>query len=239
MLLFVQLFALRSLNYCKHDMDETSKVHPPLFGRHVRCSAHGYSFMRLWYILDSAYLFHCATVNTIFSSHYAVPTLTVTLITNITRFPNVAPYNTLTLNCTATSRVEGVGPVALPKRFQWRRRYGPDTTGLMLLSSNTTIQIQDGDNLTQPTSSSMLTVTEDIPGDYRYRCWVDLELSADNIFSFTDVYPITVTGMWLSIILLRVVNFVWCCICTSCSSFCIHKRMPCHRYFRGFFRWAW
>ena len=191
MLLFV---ALRSLNYCKHDMDETSKVHPPLFGRHVRCSAHGCSFVRLWYILDSAYLFHCTTVNTIFSSHYAVPTLTVTLTPNTTCLPNVAPYNTFTLNCTATSSVEGMS-VALPKRFQWRRQYDPDTTGLTQLSSNTTIQIQDGDNLTQPSSSSRLTVTEDIPGDYRYCCQVDLDLSADNIFSFTDVYPITVTGM--------------------------------------------
>ena len=106
----------------------------------------------------------------------------------------MAPYNTFTLNCTATSRVEGMS-VALPKKFQWSRWYGPDTAGLTQLSSNATIQIQDGDSLTQPTSSSMLTVTEDIPRDYWYRCRVDLDLSADNIFSFTDVYPITVTGM--------------------------------------------
>ena len=134
-----------------------------------------------------------ATLIAIFPSHYTVPTLTVTLTPNTTRLPNVAPYNTFSLTCTATSRVGG-GNVALPKRFTWRRRYGPDTTGLTQLSSNATIQIQDGDNLTQPTSSSMLTVTEDIPRDYRYRCRVDLDLPADNIFNFTDVYPITVTG---------------------------------------------
>ena len=126
--------------------------------------------------------------------HYAVPTLTVTLTPNTTRLPNVAPYNTFSLTCTTTSSVEGVGNVALPKRFTWRRRYGPDTTGLTQLSSNATIQIQDGDNLNQPTSSSMLTVTEDISRDYRYRCRVDLNLPADNIFTLTDVYPITVTG---------------------------------------------
>ena len=130
----------------------------------------------------------------IFSSHYTVPILTVTLTPNTTRLPNVAPYNTFFLTCTATSSVEGVGNVALPKTFTWRRRYGPDTTGLTQLSSNATIQIQDRDNLAQPTSSSMLTVTEDIPQDYRYRCQVDLDLPADNIFTLTDVYPVTVTG---------------------------------------------
>ena len=193
-----------------------------------------HSFARLWYILDSAYLFHYATVNTVFSSHYAVPTLTVTLTANTTRLPNVAPYNTFTLTCAATSRVEGVGNVALPKRFLWRRRYGPDTTGLTLLSANTTIEIQDGDHLTQPTSSSMMTVTEDIPRDYRYRCQVDLDLSADNIFSFTDVYPITVTGMYDSskgsifCVVLQLYNLL----------FFLYTHMPCHRYIRGFW-WAW
>ena len=110
------------------------------------------------------------------------------------RLPSVAPYNTFSLNCTVSSSVEGVGNVALPKRFLWRRRYGPDATGLTQLANNASIQIQDGDNLNQPTTSSMLTVTEDIPSNYRYRCWIDLDLPADNIFTFTDVYPITVTG---------------------------------------------
>ena len=63
---------------------------------------------------------------------------------------------------------------------------------LVLLSSNATIQ--DGNNLTQPTVSSMLTVTENIPRDYRYRCQVDLNLPADMILNRADVYPITVTG---------------------------------------------
>ena len=125
--------------------------------------------------------------------HCVVPTLTVTLTSNTTHLPNVAPYNTFSLNCTASSSVERVS-VALPKKFQWRRQYGPDTTDLTQLSSNNTIQIQDGDHLTQLTSSSILTVTEDIPRDYRYHCRVDLDLSADNIFNFADVYPIIVTG---------------------------------------------
>ena len=145
--------------------------------------------MECSYLLGS----YSECTNIIYHSHYTVPTLTITLTPNTTRLPNVAPYNTFTLNCTATSRVDGRN-VALPKKFLWWRRYGPDTTGLTQLSSNATIEIQDGDNLTQPTSSSMLTVTEDIPRDYRYCCQVDPDLSADNISTFTDVYPITVTG---------------------------------------------
>ena len=125
---------------------------------------------------------------------YAVPAITLALTANTTRLPNVASYNTFSLNCTATSSVESVGNVALPKRFIWKRQYGPDTTGLTQLSSNATIQIHDGDNQNQPTSSSMLIVTEDIPQDYRYRCRVNLNLPADMILNGTDIYPITVTG---------------------------------------------
>ena len=137
----------------------------------------------------------CSIITFHLSLSHAVPTLTITLTANTTHLPNVAPYNTFSFNCTATSNVEGVGGVALPKRFLWLRRYAPpDTTGLTQLSSNATIHIQDGDNLNQPTSSSMLTVTEDIPQDYRYRCQVDLDLPADDIFTLADIYPITVTS---------------------------------------------
>ena len=118
------------------------------------------------------------------------------LTANTTRLPNVAPYNTFSLTCTATTSVNGRN-VALPKKYLWLRRYGSSEMNLDLLSSNTTIQIQDGDNLNQPTSSSMLTVTEDISQDYRYRCRVDLDLTNDMILNSTDIYPITVTGKLL------------------------------------------
>ena len=127
-------------------------------------------------------------------SYYTVPNVITSLTTNTTRLPNVAPYNTFSLTCTATSSVEGVGPVALPKRFLWLRRYGSSEFNLDLLSSNATIQIQNGDDLNQPTSSSVLTVTENIPQNYHYRCRVDLDLPVDVIVNRTDVYPITITG---------------------------------------------
>ena len=126
-------------------------------------------------------------------SHYAVPAITLALIANTTRLPDVTPYNTFFLTCTATSSVDG-GNVALTKRFLWRRWYGSSEMNLDPLSNNATIQIQDGDNLTQPTVFSILTVTEDIPQDYRYRCQVDLNLPADTILNRMDIYPITVTG---------------------------------------------
>ena len=126
-----------------------------------------------------------------------VPTITVTLTTNTIRLPNVTPYNTFSLICTATSSVEGVGDVVLPKKFLWLRRYGSSELSLDLLRSNATIQIQDGNNLNQPTNSSNLTVTENISQDYRYRCRVDLDLTNDMISNRMDVYPITVTGKLL------------------------------------------
>ena len=54
----VQLFALRVLSHCKHDVgvlsclnvETVERVPTPLFGRLVRCSAHGPFFGRLWNI---------------------------------------------------------------------------------------------------------------------------------------------------------------------------------------------
>ena len=129
----------------------------------------------------------------IYIPHSAVPTLTIHLTPNVTHLPNVTPYNTFFLTCTATSSVVGVGNVAIPKTFIWRRRYGSAEMNLMKLSSNGTIQIVDA-NLNQSTSTSMLTVTERIPQVYRYRCRVDLDLAADDILAKADVYPITVSG---------------------------------------------
>ena len=126
--------------------------------------------------------------------HSAVPTLTINLTPNVTHLPNVTPYNTFFLTCTATSSVVGVRNVAIPKTFKWKRSYGHAEMNLMKLSSNNTIQITDGHNLNHSISTSMLTVTERIPHDYRYHCQVDLDLTTDNIFAKTDVYPITVSG---------------------------------------------
>ena len=118
-----------------------------------------------------------------------VPTITVSLEPNTTRLPTEPPYNTFTITCTATAP-EGV---VAGKTIEWMRRIGSSTTGLSEITDNgNTIQIV-ATGLNQPETISVLTVTETTPGDYRYRCRVDIpELTIDNVDG--DVYPINVIG---------------------------------------------
>ncbi len=115
----------------------------------------------------------------------------MTVEANTTRLPTEPPYNTFTIHCTA-SAPDGV---IAAKKFTWKRRIGNNTTGLKnVIASGVTFLIESS-NLTQAESTSLLTVTEDTAGDYRYRCRVDipdLDIFADN-----DVYPINVIGMFL------------------------------------------
>jgi len=148
---------------------------------------------------------HCRvqrTVHVQFSTnidkgHYFVhtdTTIQLDLTSNTTHLLNFAPYNTFFLICTATVP-QGV---VVPKMFVWRRRIGPSTTGLAPLASSSNSRLITSTNLDQPTSTSVLIVRETIPGDYRYRCRVDL--SELPYFNKTDVYPINVTGeRWLGI----------------------------------------
>ena len=113
----------------------------------------------------------------------------VNVISNTTRLPNMAPYNTFSLTCNANVP-QGV---VSPKTFTWRRRIGASTGGLNDVMVNSSILITST-NLDQPTSTSVLTVRETTAGDYRYRCRVDL--SELTVVDTIDVYPINVTGEW-------------------------------------------
>ena len=67
-LLFVKLFALGVLSYCKYDMGALlwlgfERAPIPLFGRLVRCSAPGCSFARLRYTPFSCALLTCIYPN--------------------------------------------------------------------------------------------------------------------------------------------------------------------------------
>ena len=125
---------------------------------------------------------------------YTDPTIQLVLTPNTTRFPNTAPYNT-SLTCTATAP-QGV---VSPKAFTWRRRIGAETFGLTDVTDNGDSILITSVDLTQPTSTSVLTVRETAAAVYRYRCRVDLnELS---VFTTIDVYPINVTGEWVPITL--------------------------------------
>ena len=133
----------------------------------------------------------CLRSHVALSPIYTVPTVELTLTPNTTRLPNVAPYNTFSLTCTATSSVQG-SEVAFTKSFTWSYQMGNRvgaTTGF------TTVQmgIMNRD-LNLARSTSELTVSETTAGMYTYRCQANLDLSADNIFGRNDYYPITVTG---------------------------------------------
>ena len=119
-----------------------------------------------------------------------VPTITVTLEPNTTRLPTEPPYNTFTITCTATAP-EGV---VARKTIEWKRRIGSSTTGLTeITDSGNTIQIVTT-GLNQPETTSVLTVTETTPGDYRYRCRVDIPELGSVSQMTEDVYPIDVIG---------------------------------------------
>jgi len=108
------------------------------------------------------------------------------LTSNTTRLPNIFPYNTFSLTCTATVP-QGV---VSPKTFTWRRRIGP--RGLNDITDNGDSILITSTNLDQPTSTSVLMVRETTAGDYHYRCRVDL--SELLLINKTDLYPINVTG---------------------------------------------
>ena len=122
---------------------------------------------------------------------YTAPTIQLVLTPNTTRFPNTAPYNTFSLTCTATGPQE----VVSPKAFTWRMRIGAETFGLTNVTDNGDSVLITSVDLTQPTSTSVLTVRETAAAVYRYRCRADFtELAvANNI----DEYPITVTSEWV------------------------------------------
>ncbi len=122
----------------------------------------------------------------------------MTVEANTTRLPTEPPYNTFTILCTA-SVPDGV---IAAKTIIWRRRIGSSTTGLDdVIANGDTILIEPSD-LTEAESTSLLTVTEDTAGDYRYRCRVDIpELGIQRVNE--DVYPIDVIGMFLYIALIR------------------------------------
>ena len=92
-----------------------------------------------------------------------VPTLALSAVSSTTRLPNVAPYNTFSLTCTATAP-EGV---VAPKTFTWRRTESAGGTcgGFTVVSSNV-----NNRNLEQPVSTSILTVTETDNGTLHFCC---------------------------------------------------------------------
>ena len=132
----------------------------------------------------------------------------MSLTPNTTCLPNVAPYNTFSLTCTATSLVRG-SEVAFTKTFTWGYQMG---NAVGAATGFTTVQtgIVNRD-LGLARGTSELTVTETTAGMYTYRCQANLDLSADNIFGRNDYYPITVTGESDGLALTCMFFFVFFC----------------------------
>ena len=123
-----------------------------------------------------------------------VPNVTIFLTPNTTRLPNVAPYNTFSLTCTATTP-EGV---VSPKTFTWWRRNAVMNNTLVQINHSETNYINSS-TLNQPVSTSVLTVTETTAGVWNYSCTVTLE-QLTNVTNEADSHPIHVTGNSLNLI---------------------------------------
>ena len=78
------------------------------------------------------------------------------------------PYNTFTLNCTASVH----DTILVPKTFHWRVHFGGQE---MNVSSNEDRILITDMNANTPTSNSILRVTESIPGAYQYICTAVLQ----------------------------------------------------------------
>ena len=118
---------------------------------------------------------------------YADPTLTLAVLSSTTRLPNVNPYNTFTLTCTATAPMG----VIESKTFTWRRRSGLGgfCGSFSAFTESATLQITNS-NVDQPVSTSVLTVTETTAAEWRYCCQASLLGVTDS----SGEVAVTVTG---------------------------------------------
>ena len=98
------------------------------------------------------------------------------------------PYNTFTLNCTASVH----DTILVPKQFHWKMHFGGQE---MNVSSNGDSILITDMNINAPTSNSIFRVTESIPGVYQYICTAVLQFPAaeDDITGISSA-NVTVRG---------------------------------------------
>ena len=121
-----------------------------------------------------------------------VPTLTLSVMPNATRLPNEDPYNQFTITCIATAP-EGV---ISPKTFIWRRTdvAGGSCDSFTDISDNGDTLLIMFSSLGQPVSTSVLTVTEDVPAEWQYCCEARLtDLGSSDVIE-NDVRSVNVAG---------------------------------------------
>ena len=102
------------------------------------------------------------------------------------------PYNTFTLNCTASVR----DTILVPKTFHWKVHFGGQE---MNISSNGDRILITDINVNAPTSNSILRVTESISGAYQYICTAVLQFPGveDDITGISSA-NVTVRGKTVS-----------------------------------------
>ncbi len=93
----------------------------------------------------------------------------VSLMTNTSYLPNVAPYNSFTLTCTATT-IPSQLSVSTVKSFVWKQEL---LNGTLTEIITDTIDRRDT-NLYQRVSTSTLIVKKSAAGEYHYYCQVDI-----------------------------------------------------------------
>ena len=146
--------------------------------------------------------------------------MTVSLTSNTTRLPNVPPYNTFSLTCTATVP-EGV---VSPKIFTWWRQNSTVNNSLEEFGITSI-------NLNQTISTSMLVVTETTAGIWHFSCEVAIP-ELFNVSNRSDAYhSINVTGKSYFCIAYAPLfdgtesNFSECvCKCVCCALFYVQER---------------
>ena len=96
------------------------------------------------------------------------PTLDVQITMVTDRILDISPYNSFSIDCTATSSVEG-STVALSKTFTWTQT----------IDSGSSMMINNGfmnSGLDMASSTSQLTVTTTTAGSHSYSCMVAIDL---------------------------------------------------------------
>ena len=118
---------------------------------------------------------------------YADPSLTLAVLSSTTRLPNIDPYNTFTITCTATAPMG----VIESKTFTWKRTggLGGSCGSFSEVVENDTFQITNT-NVAEPVSTSVLTVTETTAAVWRYCCQATLL----SVPVTSGEVPVTVTG---------------------------------------------
>lgn len=125
------------------------------------------------------------------------------------------PYNTFTLNCAATSRIDGGAAVGVAKQVTWQQAVGAGGLFGTLTDDSPGISISNSD-LSQASVTSTLAVTGSMAGGYTYRCVVQLDLTYDPINGSADA-AVTIDGGW--------------CVHLVCLFFCVVGIVFCFLFF--------